>query len=97
MRACSTGKWSGQERRAVGGGGIFIGASQESSHWAQIQISDKVRGEPDNVRLEVSVCEWIGKDLESLDSIIFHFIQHAPLSSMVFLYSRNIKTSCSTA
>jgi hypothetical protein len=26
---------------------------------------------PDNVQLEVSVCGWIGKDLESLDSIIF--------------------------
>jgi hypothetical protein len=25
----------------------------------------------DNVRLEVSVCGWIGKDLKSLDSIIF--------------------------
>jgi hypothetical protein len=29
------------------------------------------RVEPANVRLEVSVCGWIGKDLESLDSIIF--------------------------
>jgi hypothetical protein len=25
----------------------------------------------DNVHLEVSVCGWIGKDLELLDSIIF--------------------------
>jgi hypothetical protein len=42
MRACSIRKWSGQERRDVGGGGIFIGLSQESSRWAQIQIVDKV-------------------------------------------------------
>jgi hypothetical protein len=27
MRGCSTEKWSGQERRVVGGGGIFIGLS----------------------------------------------------------------------
>jgi hypothetical protein len=27
MRACSTEKWSGQERRDVGGGEIFIGLS----------------------------------------------------------------------
>jgi hypothetical protein len=26
---------------------------------------------PDNVRLEVSVCGWIGKNFESLDLIIF--------------------------
>jgi hypothetical protein len=36
MRACSTRKWSGHERRAIGGGGIFIGLSQESSRWAHI-------------------------------------------------------------
>jgi hypothetical protein len=33
MRAYSIEKWSGQERRAVAGGGIFIGLSQESSRW----------------------------------------------------------------
>jgi hypothetical protein len=27
MRAYSTGKWSGQERRVIGGGEIFIGLS----------------------------------------------------------------------
>jgi hypothetical protein len=32
MRACSTEKWSGQERRVIGGGWIYIGLSKESSH-----------------------------------------------------------------
>jgi hypothetical protein len=42
MRACSTGKWSGQEWRAIGGGGVYIGLSQESSRMAKIQNLDKV-------------------------------------------------------
>jgi hypothetical protein len=48
MRACSTRKWSGQERRSVGGVLVYIGHSKESSRWAQIQ-------NPDNVRPGVSV------------------------------------------
>jgi hypothetical protein len=46
---------------------------------------------PDNVWLGVSVLDGFGKDLELIDLIIFHFIQHTPLNSMLFLYSRNIK------
>jgi hypothetical protein len=41
-RAFSTVKCKGQERRAVGSGGIYIELSQETSRWAQIQISDRV-------------------------------------------------------
>jgi hypothetical protein len=44
MRACSMGKWSGQEWRAIGGGCVYIGLSQESRRWAKIQNSDKVWG-----------------------------------------------------
>jgi hypothetical protein len=44
MRACSTGKWSSQERRAIRGGWVYIELSQESSCWAQIQNLDNVRG-----------------------------------------------------
>jgi translation initiation factor IF-1 len=55
MRALLTGEFQGQEERAVGGGGIYIGLSQESSRWAKIQNRDKVWGEPDNVRLGLSV------------------------------------------
>jgi hypothetical protein len=43
MRACSTGKWSGQERRVVGGVLVYIGLSKESSPWAQIQNLDNVQ------------------------------------------------------
>jgi hypothetical protein len=38
-------------RRVIGGGGVFIGLSHETSRWAQIQIPDNVRARPDNVRL----------------------------------------------
>jgi hypothetical protein len=38
----STGKFESQEERAVGGGGIYIGLSQESSNWVKIQNQDKV-------------------------------------------------------
>jgi hypothetical protein len=34
MRAFSTVKCKGQERRAVGGGWVYIELSQESSRWA---------------------------------------------------------------
>jgi hypothetical protein len=61
MRACSIGKWSGKERRAVGGGGIFIGLSKESSCWPQIQIPDKVRGELDNF--------WPGRTMFGWDTM----------------------------
>jgi hypothetical protein len=83
MKSCSTGKWSGQGWRAVGGGGVYIGFSQESSRWTKIQNSDKVRGEPGNVRLGLSVnwglsrvgpdlfVDGFEKDLKLLDSIIF--------------------------
>jgi hypothetical protein len=54
-RALSIGECKGQERRAIGGIWVYIELSQESSHWAQIQILGKVRGEPDNVRLELSM------------------------------------------
>jgi hypothetical protein len=46
MRACSIGKWSGQERRVVGGVLVYIGLSKESSRWAKIQNLDNVRGCP---------------------------------------------------
>jgi hypothetical protein len=49
MRALLTGEYKGQEERAIGGGGVYIGLSQESSHWVKIQNLNKVRGEPDNV------------------------------------------------
>jgi hypothetical protein len=98
MSACSTGKWSGQERRAVEVGGIFIGLSQESSRWAQIQIPNNIqlglcekwglsRVGPDNVRLEVFVCGWIGKDLESLNSIIFTS-SNTPLLIVQYSYTQ---------
>jgi hypothetical protein len=44
VRACSIEKCSGQERRAIRSGGIFIGLSQETSYWAQIQNSGRVQG-----------------------------------------------------
>jgi hypothetical protein len=47
----------------------------------------------DNVRLEISVCGWLW--VARLD--YFHFIHYTPLNSMVFLYSRNIKTSSTWA
>jgi hypothetical protein len=47
---------------------------------------------PDNVRLKVSICGWLG--VAWLD--YFHFIHHAPLNSTVLLYSTNIKTTSST-
>jgi hypothetical protein len=40
---------------SVGGGGVYIGLSQKSSCWAKIQNLDKVWGEPDIVRLGLSV------------------------------------------
>jgi hypothetical protein len=55
MRALLTGEYKGQEERAIGGGGVYIGLSQESSHWVKIQNLNKVRGESDNVRL--GLCE----------------------------------------
>jgi hypothetical protein len=66
MRACSIGKWSGQEKRTVGvgGGGVYIGLSQKSSHWVKIQ-------NPDNVQLGVSVLNGLEKTWSLLDSTIF--------------------------
>jgi hypothetical protein len=49
MGALSTGECKSQGKRVVGGGGAYIGLSQESSRWAKIQNSEKVRGELDNV------------------------------------------------
>jgi hypothetical protein len=60
MRACSMGKWSGQEWRAIGGGCVYIGLSQESRRWAKIQNSDKVWG-GDNVRLGPTTFGWVGQ------------------------------------
>jgi hypothetical protein len=66
MRACSMGKWSGQEWRAIGGGCVYIGLSQESRRWAKIQNSDKVWGGqcsagPNNVRLGRTMVGWVGQ------------------------------------
>jgi hypothetical protein len=41
----STGNFESQERRFIGGGGVYIGLSKESSRWGKIQNPDKVRGE----------------------------------------------------
>jgi hypothetical protein len=49
----STGNFESQEKRAVGGGGVYIGLSQESSHWAKIHNPNKIRRKPDNVRLRL--------------------------------------------
>jgi hypothetical protein len=42
MRVFSIGKWSDQELRAIGGGDVYIGLSQEFSHWAKIQNPEGV-------------------------------------------------------
>jgi hypothetical protein len=42
---------------------------------------------PDNVRLEVSVCGWIRKDLESLNSIIFT-LSNTPLLIVWYFYTQ---------
>jgi hypothetical protein len=41
----STGNFESQERRFIGGGGVYIGLSKESSRWGKIQNPDKVQGE----------------------------------------------------
>jgi hypothetical protein len=41
----STGNFESQERRFIGGGGVYIGHSKESSRWGKIQNPDKVRRE----------------------------------------------------
>jgi hypothetical protein len=53
-------KRSGQERRAIGKGGIYIGLSQETSHWAKIQILDNVR--QDRTKAGRGSL-WIGEDV----------------------------------
>jgi hypothetical protein len=107
MRALSIGEYKGQEWSAVGSVWGYTELSRESSHWAQIQIPNKVQGEldivhlglcenwglsrvaPDNVRLEVSVCGWIEKELESLDSIIFTS-SNTPLLKVRCSYTQEI-------
>jgi hypothetical protein len=44
LEAFSTVECRCQELRAIGGGDLFIELSQDTSRWAQIQISNKVRG-----------------------------------------------------
>jgi hypothetical protein len=42
MRPLSIGECKGQGKRAIGGGCVYIGLSQESSRWAKIQNPNKV-------------------------------------------------------
>jgi hypothetical protein len=59
MRALSIGECKCQEWRTIRGGGVYIGLSQEFSCWTKMQNPDKVWGEADIVRLEVSIYGWI--------------------------------------
>jgi hypothetical protein len=99
--ACSTGNCNGQLFWAIGGGGVFIELSQETSHWAHIWIRSVYEFWSGSSRagqcLVVGCCLWMtwrGLGVARLD--YFHFIHHTPLSTTVFLYLRNIKTTSLT-
>jgi hypothetical protein len=115
--ACSTENCNGQLFWAIGGGGVFIELSQETSHWAHIPILDIVQlsrtlsgqgflwivfefwsGSSRAGQCPAGgFCLWMTwKGFGVARLKYFHFIHHTPLSSTVFLYSRNIKTTSLT-